>query len=131
MPSAYATADELRDLLGRTPANAEQMLIRASRDVDQALLTALYDPTAADVIDALREATLEQVAGALEAGDVSGTGIRQRPGSFTIGRLSVQQAANVDAAAAKIAGLWPQAYAVLQQAGLTGNSPQEPWPWIG
>ncbi|WKU03751.1 hypothetical protein [Micromonospora sp. HUAS LYJ1] len=119
---AYATVDQLHDKLGRTPANAQQLLDRASRDVDRALLCSVYDPESTAVVDALREATLEQIAVGLDHGDVTGSGTRRR-GGFTIGRLTVQ-AASADDTPVKIRGLWEQAWIILQAAGLTGHGPQ-------
>jgi hypothetical protein len=125
---AYATVEELNDHIGSTPANAQLLLDRASRDVDQALLCAVYDVEDEDNVAALKLATLEQVAAGLDQGDLKGTGT-SRPAGFTLGRLSVQQpAATRPGAPQKIGRLWEQAWQVLQQAGLTGQGPQEPWP---
>ena len=118
---AYATEAELTTHLGYTPANAQQLLDRASRDVDRALLCAVYDPNDPAVVAALREATLEQVAGLLAAGDSTGLGSNVQ--SFTLGRLSVTRTQGSEAAV-RPGQLHPQAYAVLQAAGLTGHAPQ-------
>ncbi|WP_320069606.1 hypothetical protein [Micromonospora sp. RTGN7] len=115
----YASVDDLTERLGRTPANAEHLIVRASRDVDRALLCAVYDPDDQVVIDALREATLEQVAGRLDADARAG-----RRAGFTIGRLSVQASADPGDQPVLIGGLWEQAWTVLQAAGLTGHGPQ-------
>ncbi|XTZ18187.1 hypothetical protein ACQSSU_12835 [Micromonospora echinospora] len=133
---AYATVEELEAYPVTVPAgvNAELLLTRASRDVDRALLTAIYDvdddgmPTKPAVREALRTATIEQVAGMLDAGERTGTGAAQPPAGFTIGKLSVQAAGSSGGGqqASKIAGLWPQAWQVLQAAGLTGRGPQTP-----
>lgn len=120
---AYATVDQLNTKLGKTPVNAQQLLDRASRDVDRALLCAVYDPADPDVVDALREATLEQVAANLDAGNVTGNG-GGRSAGFTIGRLSVQASSDPADRPVKIGSLWEQAWDVLQQAGLTGYGPQ-------
>ena len=122
VPGAYATITDLDAKLGRTPVNAEQLLIRASRDVDRALLCTVYDPEDSAVLTALKEATLEQVAANLEYGNASGLGGSRR-GGFTIGKLSVQAAAT-DEAPVKVGSLWEQAWTVLQVAGLTGHGPQ-------
>ncbi|RLK13323.1 hypothetical protein DER29_4341 [Micromonospora sp. M71_S20] len=119
---AYATIEQLTEKLGRTPVNAQQLLDRASRDVDRALLCAVYDPEDQDVVTALREATLEQIAAGFDHGDVTGSGTRRR-GGFSIGRITVQ-AASADDTPAKIGGLWEQAWTILQAAGLTGHGPQ-------
>lgn len=121
---AYATPEELGQHLDPDPlpANAQQLLDRASRNVDQALLCSIYDPTDPDVQAKLKEATLEQVAAGLDAGDRKGTG--RTTGGFSIGRLSVQRAAttgNDPTAPVKIGYLWAPAWYVLQQAGLVGG----------
>ena len=121
---AYATVDQLNTKLGRTPVNAQQLLDRASRDVDRAILCAVYDPTDPAVVTALREATLEQVATNLDQGDVTGLGGTQRGRSFTIGRLNVQRSTSSDDRPARIGSLWEQAWDILQAAGLTGHGPQ-------
>lgn len=126
---AYATIDELTDHIGRTPINAQLLLDRASRDVDRALLTAVYDvddngaATDPDVIAALKLATLEQVAAGLDAGNTTGNGVTVS-GGFSIGKISVQAASGTQTGAARMVGpLWEQAWLVLQQAGLTGHGP--------
>ena len=77
---AYATVDDLvPDYVTPAPANAQLLLTRATRRVDQALLCAVYDvdedgiPTDPDHVTALRDATCEQVAAWVEAGE-DGTG---------------------------------------------------------
>ena len=120
---AYASITQLNDKLGRTPVNAQQLLDRASRDVDRALLCAVYDPDDQAVVDALREATLEQIAANLDAGNVTG-GTGARRGGFTLGRLSVQPSTDPADQPVRIGSLWEQAWTILQAAGLTGHSPQ-------
>lgn len=122
VPGGYTSVDELTERLGRTPVNAAQLIVRASRDVDRALLCAVYDPEDQAVIDALEEATLEQVAAGLANGNVTGLGGTRR-GGFAIGRLNVQ-ASSSDDKPVKIGSLWEQAWDILQQAGLTGHGPQ-------
>jgi hypothetical protein len=119
----YATIAQLHDHLGRTPANAGQLIRRASRAVDRALLCAIYDPTDPAYVAALREATLEQIAVGLEQGDVTGSGGR-RGGGFSIGKITVQPQAASDRPG-QIGGLWADAWDVLQQAGLTGHGPSQ------
>lgn len=124
---AYATVEELNAHIGSTPVNAQQLLDRASRDVDRALLCAVYDAADLAVVAALKEATLEQVAANLDNGDVTGNG-STRPAGFTLGRLTVQTVTQAgrdsEGAPRKIGPLWEQAWDVLQQAGLTGYGPQ-------
>ncbi|WP_018254017.1 hypothetical protein [Salinispora mooreana] len=134
---AYATEAELTAYPVTVPtgASAALLLTRASRDVDRALLTAVYDATDAEVIAALRDATCEQVAGMIAAGDITGTGAMPPTASFAIGKVSVvrggQGAGGSSQQASKINGLWPQAWQALQAAGLTGHGPQEPWYGLG
>ena len=117
----YATEADLAAVLGSVPAGASVLLTRASRDVDTALLCAVYDTTDADVIAALRDAVVEQVAGMIAAGDPKGMGTRRT--GFTIGALSVQ--ASETSGPARVGNLYQQAYYVLQAAGLTGYGPQD------
>lgn len=121
---AYASPDDLVGIVDPVPANASLLLARASRDVDRALVAAVYDPAAPDVIEALRQATVEQVAGGLAEGDRSGLGLSTAPQSFTIGRIAVQRGATSTSRAPRTGGLVDQAYAVLQAAGLTGHPPR-------
>jgi hypothetical protein len=122
---AYASQADLDAVVSPVPGNADQLLVRASRDVDRALLTAVYDRTDPAVIAALRDAVLEQVAGNLASGDRGGLGAASAPSSFTIGRLAVQGA--TPAAVPRTGGLVDQAWAVLQAAGLTGHGPGAVW----
>jgi hypothetical protein len=115
---AYAT---VADLPAPIPANAQQLLDRASREIDRALLTAVYDPTDPVVVQALKDATLEQVAGTLASGDKTGLGVTNAPQSFTIGKIAVQKTAA--ASASRTGALVDQAFAILQAAGLTGHGP--------
>ena len=123
---AYATEADLTSYPVAVPAGASAALLltRASRDVDRALLTAVYDANAPDVVVALRDATCEQVAGMLDAGDVTGTGAKPPTSGFSIGKIAVQRGGGSSGQASKIGDLWPQAWAILQQAGLTGHGPQ-------
>lgn len=132
---AYASVDDLTEHLTAAgldvPANAALLLVRASRDVDRALLCAVYDDEDQDVIAALNLATLEQVASGLTQGDTSGSGTREA-GAFTIGRINVQRwQGSQTGAATKVGPLWSQAWQLLQAAGLTGRGPQEPWHGLG
>lgn len=128
----HATEAELTAYPVTVPAGASAALLlkRASRDVDRALLCAVYDvedgvATDADVLAALRDATIEQVAGMIEAGDLTGTGAAAPVSGVTIGRVSVQRQLPGGGAttATRVGPLYPQAWAVLQQAGLTGQGP--------
>jgi hypothetical protein len=122
---SHATLQDLIDHLGRTPLNAEQLLIRASRDVDRALLCTVYDCDDEVVVEALREATLEQVSANLDNGNTTGNGAVRR-GGFSLGRITVESAPVTapEGAPVRIGTLWEQAWMVLQAVGLTGHGPQ-------
>lgn len=126
-PGAYAAQADLKGVVDPIPANADQLLVRASRAIDRALLTAIYDPTDPHVILALRQATVEQLLGGLQDGDRTGLGGTSTPPSFTLGRLSVQGAGGTASVVTRTGGLVDQAWAILQAAGLTGHAPQERW----
>ncbi|TYB50239.1 hypothetical protein FXF51_56785 [Nonomuraea sp. PA05] len=129
---AYATVDDLVPAyLATAPANASLLLARASRDVDQALLTAVYPvddagmPTEPAHVTALMEATCEQVAAWAAAGE-DGTGATTvwddvQIGSVRLARRGAQAGGGQTGSAAR--PLAPQAWSVLQQAGLTGHEP--------
>ncbi|MFI6534184.1 hypothetical protein ACIBHY_17115 [Nonomuraea sp. NPDC050547] len=113
------------------PDNAELLLTRASREVDQALLSAVYDvdedgaPTEAAHVTALMEATCEQVAAWVEEGE-SGTGVAGRwddvqLGSLRLARRGRGSQAGVGGGGSAAARLAPQAWKILQQAGLVGG----------
>ena len=127
---AYATEAELTAYPVIVPAGASAALLltRASRDVDRALLCAVYDvdangvATDATVIAALRDATCEQVAGMIAAGDLTGTGAAAPSSGFTIGRITVQRGGSTgQPQARKIGPLWPQAWQVLRDPRLAGK----------
>ncbi|MFI7890880.1 hypothetical protein ACIFUY_06405 [Streptomyces sp. CACIS-1.16CA] len=67
----YATAPDLAAWLAPEPAppNAVRLLTLASQRVDRALLGAWYDRDDADVVEVLRQATVQQVHWMLERGD--------------------------------------------------------------
>lgn len=125
----YATSGDLTAYPVAVPAgvSAGLLLQRASRDVDRALLCAVYDvdddgyPTDTAVRQALREATCEQVAGAIEAGAYPGG--KATPTGFGIGKIRVDRGAST-AEQVQRGQLYSQAWQVLQAAGLTGGGPQ-------
>lgn len=118
---AYATTDDLAGYVDVVPSNAPTLLERASRAVDQALLCAVYDTDDTDIQAALRAATCEHAAFGLESGDGTGTGAAAGYGSISIGSVALSRADN-----SRDTVLAPQAWMVLQLAGLTGHSPQAP-----
>ncbi|MER7206343.1 hypothetical protein ABT340_04690 [Streptosporangium sp. NPDC000239] len=122
----YATVDDLAAYLSTPPTNAHLLLTRASRVVDQALLCAVYDPDDAAVQTALRDATCEQVAAWATAGE-DGSGVTPIYSTVTIGSVTLggrSSGGGTNSGSAASSGLAPQAYAVLQAAGLTGHAPQ-------
>ena len=123
---AYATKEEYEAETGTTAAaNIGRLLTLASRDVDVALIAAVYDPNNEDVQTALREATIEQAAYWLDTGDTTGTGGIAAWTDVQIGsvRLAGGQAGGGQTGSAA-RPLAPQAHAVLQLAGLTGHEPR-------
>lgn len=135
--AVYATAAELAAHIAPTtvPATADRLLTRASRDVDQALLSAVYpvdddgQPTETAHADALRDATLEQAAYRMTLGDSGAVtpGIPAGWGSVKIGSIAIGGSSGGGGITAGAAGaripLGPDAWAILQAAGLTGTGP--------
>lgn len=127
---AYATSADYTTYTGQTaPTDIALLLTRASRLVDQALLTAVYPvedglPTDADHIVALRDATCEQVSTWLGVGE-DGTGALGEYSNVSIGSVSLGRAQSGGAGGGGSAAtcLAPQAAMILQQAGLTGREP--------
>jgi hypothetical protein len=125
---AYATVAELDAYLGHITDQAERRLDRASRLVDRELIAAIYDRADPDVVEALKAATLEQMAdwdtsGAdgTEAGD-PGQWSTVSAGSIALGRGS-RSGGSGGASASTTDRLCTQAALILQQAGLTGQGP--------
>lgn len=121
MARVYATSEELSAWTGQpAPPDVERLLARASEDVDDVLLAAVYATDAAgmptDPADrqALADATCAQVEYQLAADD-DGTGATGRYDTVRIG--SVELSGRLDTAPA--AGtLGPRAYRALRRAGL-------------
>ncbi len=97
----YATLTDYADWTD-TPAPStldQRAFLFASRRLDRALIGARYDtdtagmPTAAGVIEAMREATCAIVEAWIEAGDATGTGRLPGPewGSVSIGGVSLSR----------------------------------------
>jgi hypothetical protein len=124
---AYASPADLAAVPGApdpVPDNVDTLLVRASRAINRALLTSVYDADDADVIVALRDATVEQVLGTLAGGDDSGLGVATSVGSFQIGKLQVQKTSSTaNGQAPTTSGIVDQAWSILQTAGLTGHAP--------
>jgi hypothetical protein len=125
---AYASQVDLSEVLYPLPDNADQLLIRAAREIDRALLCATYDTEAAATIAALRQASLEQIAGNAQDGDSTGLGgILTTSTDFNIGKLSVKRSSTPTTPVPRTGGLVDQAWLTLQAAGLTGQGPGERW----
>lgn len=127
---AYATTADLQAYLGLSvlPDAARLLLERASRDVDDALVCAMYDsgddgmPTDPPIAAALRDATLEQVAWWLALGDDEGLGVASVFAAISIGSVSMSGRAGGGGPGV----LGDQARKILQGAGLLGYGP---WAW--
>lgn len=128
---AYATIEQLTESLGHTPNNAQQLLDRASRDINRALVTAVYDTTDATIIAALQTATIEQVAWHLEAGNDKGirhdqlSGIPSGGGSagVSLSRSGTPPRSLYGEGAPHAPVIGEQVWATLQAAGLTAWGP--------
>jgi hypothetical protein len=143
---AYATVQDLTDsgvlgYTGEAPANAQVLLDRASRDVDRAINSAVYSvdddglPTDSAVAEALKEATLEQVAYQLEEGNTNGIrhGLQSGvPSGSSAGLVELSRGQSAGGSTADAPWLGDQAEWILRQAGLRGQAPQtytwQRWP---
>lgn len=123
---AYATAAELEAVIGYQPSNASLLLDRASRDIDRALLTATYDATDTDLLEALKAATIEQVAWHLEIGNTDGLrhGMQSGvPSGTSAGSVDLSRGRSVGGSSEDLPLLGEQVWAILQTAQLTGQGP--------
>jgi hypothetical protein len=129
---AYATVLELTAELGHEPLAAQSLLDRASRDIDATLLCSIYDvdedgnPTDADVIDALRVATIEQVLYQLEQGNRQGVRHGLLPGvpsSTSAGEVDLSRGQSVGGSTTALPRLGEQPWTTLQSAGLVPQGP--------
>ncbi|MEV6073962.1 hypothetical protein AB0L80_02425 [Streptomyces sp. NPDC052069] len=123
MPRIYATPEQLTAWTGQpAPPDADRLLARASEDIDDALLSAVYDTDAAgmatdpDIVAALANATCAQVEYQQATGD-DGTGAAGRWGSVSIGPVSLSDRRD-DPQAASDVDLAPRAHRALKRAGL-------------
>jgi hypothetical protein len=119
----YATSADYTDWSGQAaPTDIDRLLARASEDIDDALLTALYCtdsdgmPTEVDVIDALRDATCAQVEYQQETGD-TGTGAAGRWDSVSLGPVSLSGRKDASTGPQGV-DLAPRAGRALRRAGL-------------
>ncbi|AGK80402.1 hypothetical protein SFUL_5514 [Streptomyces microflavus DSM 40593] len=122
MPRVYATPEQLADATGQpAPADAVRLLIRASEDVDDALLTAVYGtdatgmPTDPDVRDALAAATCAQVEYVTAQGG-DDTGAAGQWGSVSIGPVAMSDRKGGPVGSS--VDLGPRALRTLTRAGL-------------
>ncbi len=124
---AYASQQDLADAgLIPMPANADLLLQRASRAIDRALFTSVYDITDTDVVEALKQATVEQVLGTLAGGDTAGLGVTSKVSQFSIGKVSATKqltsSSGGSSGAPTTGGVVDQAWTILAMAGLTGHA---------
>ncbi|MEU4091999.1 hypothetical protein [Streptomyces sp. NPDC026673] len=119
----YATPEQLAEWTGRpAPADAARLLARASQDIDDALLTAVYCtdadgmPTDSDVRQALADAVCGQVEYQDATGD-DGTGAAGRWGSVSVGPVALSDRRDAQAAPGDL-DLAPRAARALRRAGL-------------
>jgi hypothetical protein len=123
MGRVYATPEQYTAWTGQpAPADAERLLARASEDVDDALVSAVYCttdagmPTDPAIVQALADATCAQVEYQQATGD-DGTGAAGRWGSVSLGPVSLGDRRDGPAAAGDV-DLAPRAHRALRRAGL-------------
>jgi hypothetical protein len=131
----YATTGQLADYTGEDPpADARKLLRRASRKVDQLLITAHYAvdedgmPTDADVAAAMAEATCAQVEWWGETGDTAGTGAVAALAGSQIGTVKLAGGNSAAGGGSGSIEYAPDAVAALRLAGLTNQGPHIPGP---
>ncbi|MEV4036373.1 hypothetical protein [Streptomyces umbrinus] len=119
----YATPEQLTAWTGRpAPTDADRLLARASEDIDDALLTAIYAtnsagmPTDPEVVDALADAVCAQIEYQQATGD-DGTGATGRWDSVSIGPVALSGRKDAPGAAGGV-DLAPRAHRALTRAGL-------------
>lgn len=123
MPRVYATPEQLTAWTGQpAPPDADRLLARASEDVDDALLSAVYDtdalgmPTDPKIVAALADAACAQVEYQQATGD-DGTGAAGRWDAVSIGPVSLSGRQSGPQAAGDV-DLAPRAHRALKRAGL-------------
>lgn len=127
--TAYATVEQFADYpvagtgdRGLTEVEAGGLLWRASRDVDRILLTAVYDVTDESIATALQQATCEQADWRIAQGQESGIGAGGVH-SVAIATVQISRGYTGSGSAAMRDMFSPQAYSILQAAGLIGMAP--------
>lgn len=124
--AAYATVEQLATHLGYTPDGAQRLLDRATRDIDRILRCAIYDTENDDVIEALKVATMEQVAYQLEQGNTSGIRHGMQPGAPTgssAGAVDLSRGQSVGGNTTALPLIGDQAYQVLAAGGVSFQGP--------
>lgn len=123
MGRVYATPEQLAAWTGQpAPPGAERLLARASEDVDDALLTALYAtdstgmPTEAKVAAALADAACAQVEYQAATGD-DGTGAAGKWDAVSIGPVALSGRKQAPTGPGEV-DLAPRAHRALTRAGL-------------
>ena len=120
MGRVYATPEQV--WTGQPPADADRLLVRASEDIDDALLTAVYPtdsagmPTDPAVVTALADAVRDQIEYWAATGE-DGTGAAGRWDSVSIGPVAMSGRKDAPAAAGDV-DLAPRAHRALTRAGL-------------
>lgn len=129
--SAYATPQQYADLIGGTiPSDILLRLHNATCDIDNALMSSVYDASDAAVAAALARACVQQAA-AVKAAGADGDGGAIAPGVIaakSAGNVSITYGDPNSLGRAGPAGLWvdglcPKAWAELARIGLTGGRP--------
>jgi len=123
----FAQSEYSEDDDGDTIEVTEKVLARASREVDDMLLSATFDvdpetqlPTEQRVLQAVIAATCAQAAWFAVTGDISGAGSAR--GSISLGPLSIGGKATTGAGTAD-SRRSPEALSILRAAGLIPGEP--------
>lgn len=132
----YATTGDYATAIAEAPptdVSLRRVLAVASARVDEMLHGAIYTtntttllPTDTAVAAALRDATIQQAAYAIDVGDPYGLGVEQYQ-SVAIGGVSLGRGSGSAAPAGRFA---PDAMETLRAAGLTNVTPL-PYTWWG
>lgn len=131
MARVYATRADLVDYAPPSVTvpdepEATRVLTRASEDVDDALLTAVYDvdtddmPTDTKVIEAMKLATCAQAIERIRTGTEDGNDGLDGWDSVSIGSISLSGRRKSDAGARSGSDLTAEAVGHLRRAGLGG-----------
>lgn len=124
IPGSWATTQDFYDWTGPNgprPTSLPQLLRRCSTDVNRVTRATVFDRTDADVLAALRDATCEQAMYRDTTGQPDGI----NPGyhSVQIGSVNLTRGYSGAGSGANDDKFSPQAFVILQDAGLTGGAP--------